>query len=172
MRVWVLAVLVVMLFPGCAYYLGDRQSRFDLEFNPPNKWITTKNTKTITQFTPLKWDTTKGPIPTISVEIVPSDDPIDTFMRKEKQNKIAKLRDYQMLRGYDRTIIVPEREGLSIYEYTNDDGVRMRVYRRYYYGYDGIVIFTIQASRKFWLLNQTMLNEVTKSLRFKGLPEE
>lgn len=164
--------LLLIVTVGCSYYLGDRQTRFDLEFNPPNRWVVSKTTKTLTQFTPLKWDASEGPTPTVTVEIVPSDDPIDTFMRKEKQTKIAKLPDYQMLRGYDRTIIVPEREGLSIYEYTNEDGIRVRVYRRYYYGYDGIVIFTIKASRRYWELNSTMFNEVTNSLSFKGLQRE
>ncbi|MCX7702996.1 MAG: hypothetical protein N2234_02690 [Planctomycetota bacterium] len=162
-------LIALAITSGCTYYLGEQQSRFDLRFNPPNGWKVAENTPDFVRFVPEEWETSLGPTPELKVELVKSDEALDTFMRRDKEMNIAKLKDYRIERYMD--IIVVESEGVTEYSYADpavdEEGARIKVHKHYFYGVDGIVVVTISASLKFWNQNEVMLNECIKSFKFQ-----
>jgi len=169
MKICVFVFLALSFFCGCTYYLGEPQTRFDLRFNPPNDWKIAENTKDSVRFVPAKWDTSLGLTPELKIELVTTDEELDTFMRKDKETNIARLRDYEIKRFGD--LVVPEQEGITEYEYTDPQvdprGARIRVHKHYFSGTEGIVVVTIRASLNFWEKNAALFEECIRALKFQ-----
>jgi len=152
------ALLLLSAFCSCTYVLGEPIELKDvgLRVQPPSKWRGEKfATKYV--FKPIEW--AKEPRPSITIQSVPTEMELDSFMAADYRNNITK---YEGFVPIDKNRYVPGENydwGYNTWTYKRPDGLEMYVYRRYYELPEHIAIVTIEATRMDWLRNEAVFQE-------------
>jgi len=143
---------------SCTYVLSEPVDlpEVGLRLQPPNGWVWEKYT-TKHVFKPKEW--TKEPRPTITVQAIPTEMELDSFMAADFRENIVK---YEGCVPKYKNRFVPEDDydwGYNLWTYIRPDGLKMFVYRRYYELPEYVTTITIEATEKDWARNESLFKE-------------
>jgi len=153
-----LALFVLLVFCSCTYMLGKPVELKDvgLRIQPPNGWEGEKfATKYV--FKPREWP--KTPKPTITIQAVPTEMELDSFMAADYRDHIVK---YPGCVPVHKNQYVPGTEfdwGYNSWTYVRPDSLKMYVHRRYYEMPEHVAIITVEATQKDWARNEALFEE-------------
>lgn len=149
---------VVVLLCSCTYVLGEPIDLKDvgLRVQPPSGW---KGEKFATKyvFKPREW--LKEPRPTITIQSVPTEMELDSFMAVDYRENITK---YEGFIPIHKNQYVPGTKydwGYNSWTYFRPDRLKMYVHRRYYELPESVAVVTIEATEKDWARNEAVFEE-------------
>ena len=152
---------------SCSYHLSGRRDvpSMHVSLCPPSGWVYRWDAGKLV-FEPVDWSDLRGPKPHILVIRMDTEDELTSAMRKDLKDQLRKSPNFTKIRTGAYVKGREEVEGFHIWEYDGPQGIRMRVYRRYYYWQPGIIIVEIRGSKGFWNRNATMLAEFISRIQF------
>ncbi|RKY18515.1 MAG: hypothetical protein DRP63_01980 [Planctomycetota bacterium] len=154
---------LLLCFCSCTYALSKPVDlpKVGLRLRPPSGWVWEKfPSKDV--FKPKDW--AKEPRPTITVQAIPTEMELDSFMATDFRENIVKYEGFvpkskeQFMPGdnYDW--------GFNSWTYIRPDGLKMFVYRRYYELPEYVTTITIEATEKDWARNQSLFEEFLNNI--------